>query len=220
MLRHIRVEMLVLSILYVLFGLALLVAAETSLAWFSLGISIVVLVGGGVNLVLYFRAETRRFGALCNLAAGVVTTALGVYTLIRPDAVRLVVPIIFGLLILVDGVVRLGASIRFARQRVDKWWVLTLLSVLSCLLGLALAAHDRLPLLNAIDPILLSGVLLVVEGALNLGCTLYIGLTRKLMEDFVENKKKAPIEPIVIEDAVAVLPEHVESDDETQNDKS
>ena len=183
MLRHIRIGMLFLSICYLALGLLLLVLPEASLPWLCLGVSIAVLLTGIVSLVQYFRADRRNFAALCTLAGGAITTALGIYTLLRPESVRMILPIIFGLFIFVDGVVRIGAAFGFAR-RVPRWWVLALLGLASCLMGLALIAQDTMKLVAALEDIILfSGALLVVEGALNLGCTVYTGMVRKQLAD-------------------------------------
>lgn len=199
MLHHIRIGMLFLSVCYLVLGLLLLVVPDTSLPWLCLGVSIAVLLTGLVNLVRYFRAERRSFAALCTLGGGAVTTALGIYTLLRPDSVRMILPIIFGLFILVDGIVRIGAAFGFIR-RLSRWWVLGLLGLASCLLGLLLIAQDTVKPISILEDIILfSGALLVVEGALNLGCTVYIGMARKQLADAAAAAQAAaetPAEPV------------------------
>lgn len=192
MLRHIRLGMLFLSVCYLALGLLLLVVPQTSLPWLCLGVSVAVLLTGIVNLVRYFRADRRSFAAMCTLAGGAMTTALGIYTLLQPASVRLILPIIFGLFILVDGIVRLGSAFGFIRKG-GRWGVLALLGLLSGLMGAALIAQGtvglHIPFIK--DIFLFSGILLVVEGALNMGCTIYIGMVRKELADHAAEKEAA-----------------------------
>lgn len=204
MLRHIRVGMLFMSVCYLALGLLLLVLPQACLPWLCLGVSIAVLLTGLVNLVRYFRAERRSFAALCTLGGGAVTTALGIYTLLRPDSVRLILPLIFGLLILVDGILRIGAAFSLVRRA--RWQWLALLGLVSCLLGVLLIAQDTARLIAIIDDIILfSGILLVVEGALNLGCTVYIGMTRKELAEAEAARAQAQ-QPDAAPEPVAAAP--------------
>lgn len=179
MLRHMKTGTFLLSIAYLLLGLLLLIMPETSLLWICYAFGAVVLLTGVVCLLQYARLHGRGFAAPFLLVGGVITGALGIFTLLRPQAVASILPIVFGIFILVDGCNRIASGVELARQKGHKWWVLVLLGILSLVLGVVLIWR---PFDIAVSMVMLCGVLLVVEGALNLGCVLYAAMELAALE--------------------------------------
>ena len=161
---------------YVVLGLLLLVMPGTVLPWLCLVFGAAVLLMGVYHLMAYFRRkEGRSISSYFKLVGGAVAAALGVYALLRPQSVQLVLPIIFGLLIAVNGISRIEAAFRVAKTLVARWGQIALLGLLSVVLGAVLALHGQIPLVKTVDAILLSGILLVAEGVLDLCSTVYLG---------------------------------------------
>lgn len=179
MLRHIKTGTFLLSIVYLVLGLLLLIMPETSLLWICYAFGAVVLLTGVVCLIQYARLHGHGFAAPFLLVSGVITIALGIFTLLRPEVVASVLPIVFGIFILVDGCNRIASGIELARQKGHKWWVLVLLGVFSIAVGIFLIWR---PFEIAVSLVMLCGVLLVVEGALNLGCVLYAAMELAALE--------------------------------------
>ena len=165
MLRYMKTGTFLLSIAYVVLGVLLLVMPETSLLWICYAFGAVVLLTGAVCLVQYARIRGTGFAAPFMLVGGVITGALGVFTLLKPAVVASFLPVVFGLFIVVDGLNRIGSGISLAKQQGRRWWVLLLLGVLSIALGLFLILR---PLDIALSVVMLCGILLIVEGVLNL----------------------------------------------------
>ena len=79
-------------------------------------------------------------------------------------------PVVFGIFIVVDGLSRIGTAIDLAKRKGQKWWLLLPFSIVSVALGVLLVLH---PFDAAVSAVMLCGILLIAEGALNLGCILY-----------------------------------------------
>ena len=173
MLRYMKTGTFLLSIAYVVLGVLLLVMPETSLLWICYAFGAVVLLTGAVCLVQYARIRGTGFAAPFMLVGGVITGALGVFTLLKPAVVASFLPVVFGLFIVVDGLNRIGSGISLAKQQCRRWWVLLLLGVLSIALGLFLILR---PLDIALSVVMLCGILLIVEGVLNLACLIYAAM--------------------------------------------
>lgn len=172
--RNMKTGVLVLSICYLLVGLLLLVVPTASLPWICTAFSAVILVTGAYSLFRYFKMHGKGMGAPLAMVAGVVTTGLGIFALLRPDYVTWILPVVFGLFVVMDGIIRFSSAFQLLRRHGQKWWVLMLLAVLSLLLGIELVASPFLPFkILDIDPILQCGIILVLEGALNMGCAIY-----------------------------------------------
>lgn len=179
MLRYTKSGMMLLSIAYIIIGMMLLIMPQTSLLWICYAFGAVVLVTGIVCLIQYARIRGTAFTAPFMLVGGVITAGLGIFTLAKPQVVASFLPIVFGIFILVDGLSRVGTAIDLAKRKGQKWWVLLLLSVVSVALGVLLVLH---PFDAAVSVVMVCGILLIVEGALNLGCVLYAAMELRTLD--------------------------------------
>lgn len=179
MLRYIKSGMMLLSIAYIIIGMMLLIMPQTSLLWICYAFGAVVLVTGIVCLIQYARIRGTGFTAPFMLVGGVITAGLGIFTLAKPQVVASFLPAVFGIFILVDGLSRVGTAIDLAKRKGQKWWVLLLLSVVSVALGVLLVLH---PFDAAVSVVMVCGILLIVEGALNLGCVLYAAMELRTLD--------------------------------------
>ena len=173
MLRYVKNGMLI------ALGLLLLVMPQTSLLWICYAFGAVVLITGIVCLIQYGRIRGSGFSAPFFLVAGVSTAALGLFTLVRPEVVASFLPVVFGLFILIDGCTRIGTAIELARRQADKWWMMLLFSVLSIALGILLLVN---PFGAAVSVVMLCGVLLIIEGVVNLSCVVYTAMELRTLD--------------------------------------
>lgn len=179
MLRYVKNGMLLLSIAFIALGLLLLVMPQTSLLWICYAFGAVVLITGVVCLVQYARLRGSGFAAPFFLVAGVSTAALGIFSLARPEVVASFLPVVFGLFILIDGCSRIGTAVELARRKADKWWMMLLFSVLSVALGILLLVN---PFGAAVSVVMLCGVLLIIEGVVNLSCVVYTAMELRTLD--------------------------------------
>ena len=152
MLRYVKNGMLLLSVAYIVIGMLLLIMPETSLLWICNIFGVVVLVTGIVCLIQYARIRGTGFTAPFMLVGGVIV---------------------------VDGLSRIGTAIDLAKRKGQKWWLLLLFSIVSVALGVLLVLH---PFDAAVSAVMLCGILLIAEGALNLGCILYAAMELRTLD--------------------------------------
>ena len=179
MLRYVKSGMMLLSIAYIVIGMMLLIMPQTSLLWICYPFGAVVLLTGIVCLIQYARIRGTGFTAPFMLVGGVITAGLGIFTLAKPQVVASFLPIVFGIFIVVDGLSRIGSAIDLAKRKGQKWWVLLLLSIVSVALGILLVLH---PFGAAVSVVMVCGILLIVEGAMNLGCILYAAMELRTLD--------------------------------------
>lgn len=192
MLRYVKAGVLP-SLAFLVLGVLLLVMPQTSLLWICYAFGAVVLVTGIVCLIQYARVRGSGFAAPFLLVGGVITAALGLFTLAQPQTVASFLPVVFGLFILVEGCSRIGAALDLARRKADKWWVLLLLSLLSIALGLLLLFD---PFEAAVSAVMLCGVLLIVEGALSLACALYAAMELRALDRMADAAMTATLQAL------------------------
>jgi len=205
MLRHIKPGMLVFSVLYILLGLLLLLAPQAVADVFCIALGLLVVLCGLQSLYGYFKKDNGSIRAAVSLLLSLPTIALGMWALLctvqSAMTFEWLLPLLFGLMLLVDGVVRAQSSFALAKRKGQKWWVVLLLSIV----------------------LLLSGIFLLAEGILNLCCTIYIAMefhaldrldaakaemeTAAAPEPSPEVPSPAPAEPAAEESAETDLPD-------------
>lgn len=193
MLRYVKSGMMLLSIAYIVIGMMLLIMPQTSLLWICYAFGAVVLLTGIVCLIQYARIRGTGFTAPFMLVGGVITAGLGIFTLAKPQVVASFLPIVFGIFIVVDGLSRIGSAIDLAKRKGQKWWVLLLLSIVSVALGILLVLH---PFGAAVSVVMVCGILLIVEGAMNLGCILYAAMELRTLDRMATAAANAAISAI------------------------
>ena len=203
MLRYVKSGMMLLSIAYIVIGMMLLIMPQTSLLWICYAFGAVVLLTGIVCLIQYARIRGTGFTAPFMLVGGVITAGLGIFTLAKPQVVASFLPIVFGIFIVVDGLSRIGSAIDLAKRKGQKWWVLLLLSIVSVALGILLVLH---PFGAAVSVVMVCGILLIVEGAMNLGCILYAAMELRTLDRMATAAANAAISAIgdALDEAEAV----------------
>ena len=193
MLRYVKSGMMLLSIAYIVIGMMLLIMPQTSLLWICYAFGAVVLLTGIVCLIQYARIRGTGFTAPFMLVGGVITAGLGIFTLAKPQVVASFLPVVFGIFIVVDGLSRIGSAIALAKRKGQKWWVLLLLSIVSVALGILLVLH---PFGAAVSVVMVCGILLIVEGAMNLGCILYAAMELRTLDRMATAAANAAISAI------------------------
>lgn len=193
MLRYVKSGMMLLSIAYIVIGMMLLIMPQTSLLWICYAFGAVVLITGIVCLIQYARIRGTGFTAPFMLVGGVITAGLGIFTLAKPQVVASFLPVVFGIFIVVDGLSRIGSAIDLAKRKGQKWWVLLLLSIVSVALGILLVLH---PFGAAVSVVMVCGILLIAEGAMNLGCILYAAMELRTLDRMATAAANAAISAI------------------------
>ena len=147
------------SVAFILVGLALLLWPEASLRVVCGLFGLVILMKGMGSIYSFLKAEVRGFFSYFGWLFGAAAVALGIFLLIRPQTVVSILPILVGLFVIMDGVMRVQSAFELRAAGYDRWWSLLILALVSVVLGAVMLWN---PFGMAI------GVILMVEGALNL----------------------------------------------------
>ena len=160
MVKKLKWYLILMSLLYVGLGIFLVMKPGTAL-------NIVCYALGGVVLAC---AAVQVFQSQLTLISGLICLALGVFLLLRSDIVVSILPIVFGLFVIFDAIGRVQNALDLRRCGYDSWKGFLLLPVLSVVLGVILIANP----FGAMETLVMAiGVILIVEGAINLLSALY-----------------------------------------------
>ena len=100
MAKKLKWNLILMSLLYLALGIFLLMVPGTALNVVCYALGGVVLACAAVQLVRYFVVERGVFQSQLTLISGLVCLALGAFLIIRSDVVVRVLPIVFGLFVI------------------------------------------------------------------------------------------------------------------------
>ena len=166
MAKKLKWNLILMSLLYLALGIFLLMVPGTALNVVCYALGGVVLACAAVQLVRYFVVERGVFQSQLTLISGLVCLALG----IRSDVVVRVLPIVFGLFVIFDSLGRIQNALELRRCEYSSWKVFLLLAVLSVVLGIVMVVD---PFGTMETLVMAIGLILILEGALNLLSALY-----------------------------------------------
>ena len=170
MVKKLKWNLVLMSLLYLGLGVFLVMKPGTALNIVCYALGGVVLLGAVIQLVRYFLVERGIFQSQLTLISGLVCLALGGFLILRSDIVVRILPIVFGLFVIFDAIGRVQNALDLRRCGYDSWKGFLFLPVLSVVLGVVLVANP----FGAMETLVMAiGIILIVEGAINLLSALY-----------------------------------------------
>ena len=164
--KKLKWNLIVMSVLYLALGIFLLMVPGTALNVVCYALGGVVLLGAVIQLVRYFLVERGIFQSQLTLISGLVCLALGGFLILRSDIVVRILPIVFGLFVIFDSLGRVQSALELRRCGYGSWKGFLLLA----LLGVVMIVDP----FGAMETLVMAiGVILIIEGALNLLSALY-----------------------------------------------
>ena len=151
----------VFSILYFILGIILLIhpMAVGKLVCYAIGI--IALACGLWRIYGYWKTREMAGFFQVDLVTGVILTVLGIVALSRPSLLLSVLPLVLGLIILMDGLVTLNKALNL-RKLDYRWKYLCAWGSVVMILGLILVIN---PFGSALLMMRFLGIALLVDGA-------------------------------------------------------
>ena len=115
---------LVTAVAYIVIGVLLALNPDMSATLICSGIGICALAYGAFTLLMYFLRSRDVDSSRLNLPIGIAFAALGVFCLIAPTVVLSIIPLLFGVVLLIDGAGKLGRALELRRSGFNGWGVM------------------------------------------------------------------------------------------------
>lgn len=142
-------------------GVLITVFHSVALDIVCIALGCVLAVIGLINIIKYFRTP---MDTNFNLLTGLIFAALGITIIIDPASLLDLVAVAFGIIILYHGIVNLQSALLLKKLNYKFWYLALIFALVTVFAGVLL-----ITLKNQIikDIALISGIILIVEGALN-----------------------------------------------------
>ncbi len=165
LLKKIKTNVIVSSLLCVVLGLVLVVRPGLSIRIVCMAVGIVLIVSGIVRVIDYFTERDGSMYSQINLIFGIVLAVVGVWITVKPDKVLAIIPIIVGIVIAIHGFNNIKQAMELWRDKYDKWWVAAVMGALTVGFGVLLICRP----FSAIDTVVMMiGFFLIYDGLSNI----------------------------------------------------
>ena len=138
---------------------------DVSASAICMALGILSVVYGIIRLAGYFCNDLYRLAFQFDMAVGILSILIGGVLLFRSDRVLTYLPIVTGIFLLVDSVLRLQTAIDAKHFGMGKWWLILVLAIGGAALGTALLLR---PYDSGRVLVRLVGLTLLIDGCENL----------------------------------------------------
>lgn len=156
------------SLAYVVLGLVLLLFPDLTTGFICAAIGLLLLAYGAVSVISFFAGSNGSYSFQFDLVIGVFAAILGGLFLIKPQMILSILPTIFGLYILVDGLTNLKRGLDMRAYGYAGWTTTLALSAVSMVLGAVILWN---PFSTHLLLVRIIGVSFLYEGATDLWAT-------------------------------------------------
>lgn len=126
----------------------------------------------GVNLIVrYFRGFDGYASIITDLILGILLVGSGIYVLFNPIIASLTLPMVAGIYLIVDAIVKIPASYQAYKVIDMPLWIVIISILIPFVLGLLLVFA---PFNTAMQIVMLSGIFFMISGVIDVITTIYI----------------------------------------------
>ena len=165
-----KVVYLLISLIMLILGICMVAKPGQSAELICIVIGIALLVISALLIIRFLAAEEKTLALQIMLAVSIVVAIFGIIMLFRPQWILALLNILLGVGILVDGIFKVIKAIETKKFGLDKWWVVLLLALLTCAMGLLLLFD---PFGGTKLLMTFVGIFLIIEGVQNFWVGLY-----------------------------------------------
>lgn len=169
----------------VVLGLILLIAPGTATNLVFYGIGILCIVIGIINIIRYFSLNTKASILSNTLATGIILFIAGFAIIMLKTTLMSIIPVFFGVAILIGGIGKLQGAMNFRRMNATRWYIELIFAGVSTLFGAIILFN---PFSTAMLLMRIIGIALLIEGVSDL---ISISAYQKKKDDyFIEVEMK------------------------------
>ena len=164
-LKKMKLNYVIEAIMMIAIGAVLIFWTEASLLIMARALAILLVIAGVIFVFSYFLHKERSIVMSGGFAMGVIIAAIGVWIFLKPDTFTDFIPKLFGVFILLSGLMNLGQTISLVSYRYSLWWISLILAVGTIGMGAFLLFNPKDAKEIAVTII---GIFLVYDGITNL----------------------------------------------------
>ncbi|MCI8800447.1 MAG: hypothetical protein HFH88_11640 [Lachnospiraceae bacterium] len=196
LLKKVKWDAILSSLLYVVLGIVALIIPETMIKTLGYLIGILLILVGAVSMICYLLRDNSLNYYRHDFEYGLVGIAVGILFLYKVEWIISLVPVILGILVLASGCGKLQNVIDMKRAGYGNWTVMLILAIINVIFGVILIAN---PFDTVILLFQLVGAGLIFSGVTDCITAVYVAAGLKRFVDRMEVVDSSFVEEIVKE---------------------
>jgi len=174
--RSIKLRMVAAALLLIALGVLFVLRPGSSGMIICYIVGGVLCLSGVVRFILYFTRDTvQTFGSF-DLVSGAALLLFGGYILLRPEVLYGILTAVFGIILIVDGVLKLQYAIDLHRMKGSGWWAVLAVALLMAVLGIVALFN---PFATMVTLMTFLGVVLIADGIVDILSISYLHVVAK-----------------------------------------
>lgn len=164
-LKEIKSSLLIMSGFYIILGLIMLLAPNFINNSICYLIGAICLIVGGLSIYTYVASEVYGSLGVALLVVAVLFIGMGLFIILNPELFSAFIPMIMGVILVVDAFGKMQSSVRLKKYQYTNWWYVLVTAAIIFVFGLILLFNPFESLLVLIRVL---GFFLIVNGLSNL----------------------------------------------------
>ncbi|MCR5402996.1 MAG: DUF308 domain-containing protein [Butyrivibrio sp.] len=164
-LKRIKANYIIEAVLMIIVGIVFIVWSRASLEVMVRALAVLLFMGGILMITSYFVRKEYNLVMHGGLAMGIIITAVSIWIFARPDAFTELIPKLFGIFIVVGGVMNIVQTFSLLKYGYSYWWISLIFALSTIILGGILLLYPDFANEVAVT---LIGAFLIYDGITNL----------------------------------------------------
>ncbi len=146
---------------YIILGIIMVIFPVFVNNFFSTIVGVLILLFGISQITIYFHKKSYSNIVKVTLALGIIGTLAGTYILLNPKFITSIIPLVSGLVIIVNALNKIKQSAELKSANYYKWWHTLVSAIILLIIGCILISNP----FEAVEIFIrVLGAILIVEG--------------------------------------------------------
>ena len=163
--NKVKLDYIVQALTMIVIGIVLIIWTQVSLDMMARVLALLLFIIGIIFILSYILKSERGFIDSGQLLSGILISAIGVWIFLNPGTFTDFIPKLFGLFILLSGIMNLSQTLSLIKYHYSLWWLSLIFAVITVALGAYLLFNPTDAKEIAVRVI---GIFLVYDGVSNL----------------------------------------------------
>lgn len=150
-----------LTVLVMALGMCLIIYPSISAKIMCILCGLVMIVAGAVRIVCYFKRGISVLWHRYEFPIGLLDCLVGLYVLSYPSNAMMIMPVVVGVVIIVDSVFKMQTSFEFREIGIRYWWSVLALAIVNTIVAFLLIKN---PFEGSITLMVYIGISLIIDG--------------------------------------------------------
>ncbi|MCR4901551.1 MAG: DUF308 domain-containing protein [Butyrivibrio sp.] len=171
------------ALVMVVIGLVLVVWSGATLEFVCKAIGVMLCAVGVIMVISYFLKTHNGIVGQGLFGSGIIIAVIGAWIFLNPNTVVAIIPIISGIILLINGITNLIEAVSLFRNKYDKAWLALILAVITLALALVLILQPNMVMSYLIK---LIGIAIIYNGISHMWIISRLNKINKVMKQEME----------------------------------